>query len=131
MGYSITIQDLLERPIIRDDFEDEWMNKMTDEELSQFERESYQLCLQEGTPEKYPDINAACLSKHIDRSILYKIIKESKNMETPSLVQLQQELLDLYEGQIADLTIMSKIELGDDVIEEIKRLKTLINEQTR
>lgn len=74
--YSITIQDLLERPIIRNDFEEEWMNKMTDEELSQFDKESYQLCLEEGTPEKYPDVNAACLSKHIDRSILYKIIKE-------------------------------------------------------
>lgn len=76
MGYSITIKDLLERQIIRNDFEEEWMNKMTDEELSQFDKESYQLCLKEGTPEKYPDINAACLSKYIDRSILYKIIKE-------------------------------------------------------
>jgi hypothetical protein len=80
--YSITIQDLLERPIIRNDFEEEWMNKMTDEELSQFDKESYQLCLEEGTPEKYPDINAACLSKHIDRSILYKIIKEENVNES-------------------------------------------------
>ena len=46
-------------------------------------------------------------------------------------IALQQELIDLYEGQIADLTLMSKIELGDDVIEEIKRLKSLINEQSR
>lgn len=75
--YTITIQDLLERPIIRSDFEDEWMNKMTDEELSQFDEESYQLCLEEGIPEKYPDINAACISKHIDRGILYEIIKEA------------------------------------------------------
>ena len=76
-GYSITIQELLQRPIIRKEFNEEWMNKMTDEELSQFDKESYQLCLDEGTPEKYPDVNAACLSKHIDRSILYKIIKET------------------------------------------------------
>lgn len=81
-GYSITIQDLLKRPIIRNDFEEEWMNKMTDEELSQFDKESYQLCLKEGTPEKFPDINAACLSKHIDRSILYKIIKEANVNES-------------------------------------------------
>lgn len=81
-GYSITIKDLLERPIIRNDFEEEWMNKMTDEELSQFDKESYQLCLEEGTPEKYPDINAACLSKHIDRGILYKIIKEANVNES-------------------------------------------------
>lgn len=44
-------------------------------------------------------------------------------------IELQQELINLYEQQIMDLTMMSKIELGDDVIEEIKRLKTLINEQ--
>jgi hypothetical protein len=44
-------------------------------------------------------------------------------------IKLQQELINLYEQQIMDLTLMSKIELGDDVIAEIKRLKTLINEQ--
>jgi hypothetical protein len=36
-------------------------------------------------------------------------------------------LLELYENQITDLTVMSKIELGDDVIEEINRLKAIIN----
>jgi hypothetical protein len=81
-GYSITITDLLERQIIRNDFEEEWMNKMTDDELSQFERESYQLCIEDGIPEKFPDINAACLSKHIDRSILYKIVKEANPNES-------------------------------------------------
>lgn len=47
------------------------------------------------------------------------------------IIQLQQELIDLYETQIADLTVMSKIELGDDVIEEIKRLKSLLNNGKR
>ena len=46
-------------------------------------------------------------------------------------IQYQKELIDLYEQQIMDLTIMYKIELGDDVIAEIKRLKTLINEYSR
>ena len=78
LAYTITLPELLERPIIRTDFEEEWMNKMTDDELSQFDEESYKLCLMEGTPEKYPDINAACLSKHIDRTILYKLMKERK-----------------------------------------------------
>jgi hypothetical protein len=73
--YSITIQELLERPIIRNDYNEEWMNKMTDEELNQFDEETYQICIQEGTPENYPDINAACLSKHIDRNILYELFK--------------------------------------------------------
>ena len=78
MRYSITLNELLDRPIIRHDFDEEWMNKMTDEELSQFDNESYKMCIEEGIEEKYPDINAACLSKHIDRSILYKLFKESK-----------------------------------------------------
>lgn len=73
--YTISIPELIERPIIRDDFNEEWMNKMTDEELDQFDKESCQFCLDEGTPNVYPDINAARLSKHIDRFILYNIIK--------------------------------------------------------
>ena len=77
-NYSITIQELLQRPIIRNEFNEEWMNKMTDEELAQFDKESYQFCLNEGVQEKYPDINAACLSKHIYRTILYNILKGSK-----------------------------------------------------
>ena len=47
-------------------------------------------------------------------------------MDNETKIQLQQELINLYESQIMDLTMMSKIELGDDVIEEIKRLKDLI-----
>ena len=43
-------------------------------------------------------------------------------------VKAQQELIDLLYGQVVDLSIMSKIELGDDVIAEIKRLRTIINE---
>jgi hypothetical protein len=48
-------------------------------------------------------------------------------MNSENTIQIQQELIDLYETQIADLVMMSKIELGDDVIEEIKRLKNLLN----
>jgi hypothetical protein len=40
--------------------------------------------------------------------------------------QAKDALIELYEQQIMDLTLMSKIELGDDVIAEIKRLKELI-----
>jgi len=47
-------------------------------------------------------------------------------MNNETTIKLQQELINLYEQQIMDLTLMSKIELGDDVIEEIKRLKTEI-----
>lgn len=34
------------------------------------------------------------------------------------------QLIKLYENQITQLEVMSKIELGDDVIEEIKKLKS-------
>jgi len=43
-------------------------------------------------------------------------------------LEAQRLLIDLYETQVADLTMMSKIELGDDVIAEIKRLKGIIDE---
>jgi hypothetical protein len=43
-------------------------------------------------------------------------------------VETQRELIKLYESQIVDLIMMSKIELGDDVINEIQRLKKIIND---
>lgn len=51
-------------------------------------------------------------------------------MQQEEIISIQKDLIDLLESQIMDLTLMSKIELGDDVIEEIKRLKGLLNEQT-
>jgi hypothetical protein len=41
--------------------------------------------------------------------------------------QAKDKLIYLLEGQINELVLMSKIELGDDVIQEIKRLKEIIN----
>ena len=41
--------------------------------------------------------------------------------------EAKDELLKLYHSQIVDLTMMSKIELGDDVIAQIVRLKKIIN----
>jgi hypothetical protein len=41
----------------------------------------------------------------------------------------QQELINVLYSQVIDLSMMSKIELGDDVIEEIKRLKEIINDK--
>lgn len=42
------------------------------------------------------------------------------------------QLIKLYEDQITQLEVMSKIELGDDVIEEINKLKSeLKNTYTR
>ena len=41
--------------------------------------------------------------------------------------QAKDALIKLLMNQVADLTMMSKIELGDDVIEEIKRLNGIIH----
>jgi hypothetical protein len=41
--------------------------------------------------------------------------------------QAKDELIELLWIQMIDLSMMSKIELGDDVIAEINRLKEIIN----
>jgi hypothetical protein len=45
--------------------------------------------------------------------------------------EAKDALIEVLMNQVLDLTMMSKIELGDDVIEEINRLKAIINESTR
>ena len=40
--------------------------------------------------------------------------------------QAKDQLIEILETQVVDLSMMSKIELGDDVIAEIKRLKAII-----
>ena len=42
--------------------------------------------------------------------------------------QAKDQLIELLMGQVIELTILSKIELGNDVIDEIRRLKQIINE---
>lgn len=49
------------------------------------------------------------------------------NTQLENLVEKQSELIQLLENQIIDLTSMSKIELGDDVIAEVWRLTKEVN----
>jgi len=49
-------------------------------------------------------------------------------MRKDDIIKTQKELNGILEDQIIQLTMISKIELGDDVIEEIKRLKTKLNQ---
>ena len=51
-------------------------------------------------------------------------MKIVKIEELKQKIETQKKLIELLEGQVVDLTMMSKIELGDDVIEEIKLLKS-------
>ena len=52
-------------------------------------------------------------------------------MSKEEIIKTQQELIDVLYCQVVDLSMMSKIELGDDVIAEIKRLKGILNGQAR
>jgi hypothetical protein len=52
-------------------------------------------------------------------------------MSEQEIIKTQEELISLLYSQVVDLSMMSKIELGDDVIAEIRRLRELLNEQSR
>ena len=45
--------------------------------------------------------------------------------------KIYQELINVLKSQIVDLTMMSKIELGDDVIEKINSLQQKLNYLTK
>ena len=55
-------------------------------------------------------------------------MEEKKQVMTKE--EAKDALIEVLMNQVIDLTMMSKIELGDDVIEEIKRLKQIINDKT-
>jgi len=85
--YTTKVIDLLNKPIIRDDRPHEWQNKMTDEQIQQWDKEAREFCIEEGTPNKFPDLNAAHLAKEIDTGILYDLFKlatpeQMKNIKT-------------------------------------------------
>lgn len=50
------------------------------------------------------------------------------NKEYMTKEQAKDELIQVLTNQLVDLTLMSKIEIGEDVIDEIRRLKGIINE---
>lgn len=60
----------------------------------------------------------------------FKVINETM-LYNQEYVDNQNKLIELLENQIMDLTMMLKIELGDDVIQEIKRLKRLLNKNEK
>ena len=55
--------------------------------------------------------------------VWYNIIKIQIRMNKE---EAKDRLIEVLTNQVVDLTMMSKIELGDDVIQEIKRLKDII-----
>ena len=55
---------------------------------------------------------------------MYNLDKKHKMISKEEAKDL---LIKVLYSQVMDLTMMSKIELGDDVIAEIRRLKEIIN----
>jgi 16S rRNA C967 or C1407 C5-methylase (RsmB/RsmF family) len=84
MEYTLTIQELIQRPIIRNDNAYEFLNKMTNEEIKQWDKEAEQMLKDEKIPEMFPDWNAAYLTKIIDRQILYDLFTEANNTKVIS-----------------------------------------------
>lgn len=72
------IHELISRPIIRNDQSEEFLNKMSDNEIMQWEMEISQSLIADGVKQQFPEWNAAFLSKLIDWSIMYDIIKENE-----------------------------------------------------
>lgn len=56
----------------------EFLNKMTNEEIFKWEHEVDMILEKEGIERKFPNYNAAFLAKTIDRQILYNLLKEAK-----------------------------------------------------
>ena len=80
MKHTIDIRELVSRQTIRTDKMYEFLNKMTDEEIAQYDKETDLILLNENTIQRFPDWNYAITSKNIDSEIMYKIFKiDSEN----------------------------------------------------
>ena len=79
MKYSISLDELIARPIIRKDHAEEFLNKMTDEEIGQWEKETVQMLDDGSIKPEFPEYNAAFLAKTIDQEILYEIYRDKKS----------------------------------------------------
>ncbi len=74
MAYTLTIKELIKRPILRNDQVYEFLNKMSDEEIKQFDSEVYESIKKEGI-NTFPEVNAKFMAKVIDNQILYTIFQ--------------------------------------------------------
>lgn len=75
------LKSLVKRPIIRNDYSEEFLNKMTNQEIKDWEHDVKMCLIQNKVPEKFPDWNSAYLCKVIDTSVLYELLKESENVK--------------------------------------------------
>ena len=84
MEYSLTISTLLGRPAIRDDQAFEFLNRMTDKEIDQWDSETMEMLREEQVQEVFPDWNSAYLAKCVDRQILFELFLLGNGTKTVS-----------------------------------------------
>jgi len=77
MKNKFDLRELSKKPILRNDQALEFMNKMTDEEIIEYDKSVELLLDKRGVPEYFPDRNSARLSQNIDDEILYTILKQA------------------------------------------------------
>lgn len=72
-NFSISIEELIKKPIIRNDKFPNFLNKMTDEEIKQFDKELDEILLEEKNIKENFDYQTEWLTKVINRDILYNL----------------------------------------------------------
>ena len=71
-------------------------------------------------------------SKESQEQIYQKFLETIEQQKVMSKKeQILREILNIYKIQAIDLSIMYKIDFGDDVIDEIKRLQDLLEEEEK
>lgn len=74
--YSISIEELLNRPILHFQYDEEWMNKMTEDEILQYELEARAISIQEEIQDKSQSLEILLRQKYRDRTIIYNLLKK-------------------------------------------------------
>jgi hypothetical protein len=74
--YSISIEELINRPLLHYQYDEEWLNKMTEQEILQYESEVRDILVKESIFNKDISIEEARLAKYSSRTTLYKLIKQ-------------------------------------------------------
>ena len=85
MEYTINLKELIARPVIRNDNTYDFLNKMTDEEINQWDKEVSEILKEEKVPEMFPDWNAAYIAKLVDRQILYELFFTSNSSQEKTI----------------------------------------------
>jgi hypothetical protein len=73
--YSLSVQELIKRPLQRNDQPYEFMNKMNDEEIEQFEKEVKVYMELDNVSKIFPEYNAELIARFINRDIIYKVFQ--------------------------------------------------------